>query len=71
MFEKYQKMYTYLRSASSLNYAMPRPKMELFKESISYSVSCIWNKIPESIRCMKTLDSFTTHLIRWLKSINN
>jgi len=71
MFENDQRVYTNLRSASSLNYAIPRPKMELFKQSISYSGPCIWNKIPESIRCMKTLDSFTTHLIRWLKSINN
>ena len=69
MFEKDQKLYTNLRTSSYLNYAIPRPRMEQFKESMSYSGPSIWNRIPESIRCMKTLDCFTTHLIRWLKSV--
>ena len=83
MFEKDQTVYTNLRSSSHLNYTIPRPKieqfkesisysgpsLEQFKESISYSGPSIWNRIPESIRCMNTIDSFTTQLIRWLKSV--
>ena len=69
IFEKDQTMYTKLRSSSHLNYTIPRPRIEQFKDSISYSGPSIWNKIPESIRSMNTVDSFTTHFIRWLKSI--
>jgi len=68
MFEKDQTVYNNLRSSSYLNYTIPRPRIEQFKESISYSGPSIWNRIPESIRCMNTIDSFTTHFIRWLKS---
>ena len=68
LFYKDNKIYTNLRTSSKTNYTTPRPRLEQFKESISYSGPSIWNKIPESIRSMNTVDSFTTHFIRWLKS---
>ena len=68
MFDKEHKVYTGLRSSSSSNYKTPRPKLEQFKRSMSYSGPSIWNRIPESIRCVNSVDSFTTHFIRWFKS---
>ena len=68
MFNKQQVPYNTLRSSSDMNYVTPRPKLEQFKGSMSFSGPSIWNRIPESIRCVKTVDTFTTNFIRWLKS---
>jgi len=68
MFKKDIKSYTNLRTSSTINFTIPRPRLEQFKESISYSGPSIWNKIPQSIRLMKSVESFTSHFIRWLKS---
>ena len=69
VFVKDQTKYTNLRFSNYLNYIIPRPRLEQFKQSISYSGPSLWNRIPDSIRCSKTIDSFTTHFIRWLKSV--
>ena len=70
MFEQETTNYTCLRTSNSNNYKRPRPKLELFKQSMSYSGPSIWNKIPKSIQDMKTVDSFTSSFIRWFKSPN-
>ena len=35
-----------LRSVANKNFVIPKPKLNLFKNSLSYSGSIIWNSIP-------------------------
>ena len=50
---------TTLRSVSNENFVIPRPKLSIFKESLSYSGSVIWNSIPLEIRNSSSLKCFT------------
>ena len=68
MFEKEEKAYNCLRTTNLNNFKKPRPKLELFKQSISFSGPSVWNMIPKSIQCMDTIESFTSNFIRWIKS---
>ncbi len=72
--EYIQDMYQYressglnIRNSSSTDFEVPRPRIELFKESMSYSGSRIWNSIPENIRLSKTINQFTINLTNWIK----
>ncbi len=72
--EYIQDMYQYressglnIRDPSSTDFEVPRPRIELFKESMSYSGSRIWNSIPENIRLSKTINQFTINLTNWIK----
>lgn len=68
MFVRDLKTFSNLRSCSIYNFSVPRPKMELFKQSISFSGPRIWNQIPSSIQSIDTIEKFTSHFIRWKKS---
>lgn len=57
-----------LRNVCDLDYNIPRPKMELFKTSMSYSGPMIWNKIPASIRNSNSIQNFSKKFILWLKN---
>ncbi len=57
-----------LRSSSNENYAVPKPRNNLFKNSLSYSGALIWNSIPLDVRTSKTLDAFTTNCLNWLQN---
>ena len=58
LFENENKVNTNLRSSCFQNYKTPRPKLELYRDSMSYSGPSIWNRIPESIRCSNTIESW-------------
>lgn len=68
MFVKDCRTSPILRYSSTQNFLIPRPNLELFKESMSYSGPSIWNKIPESIRHSNTIESFSSNFLRWLAS---
>ena len=68
LFENENKVKTNLRYSCFQNYNTPRPKLELYRESMSYSGPSIWNRIPESIRCSNTIESFTSNFLRWQAS---
>lgn len=58
-----------LRSSNSLNFIIPKPNIELFKESVSYSGTVLWNSIPADIRASETIKQFSTKCEKWL--LNN
>ena len=68
LFENDYIVHTHLRYSSSRNFKIPRPKLELFRGAMSYSGPAIWNKIPESIRCSNTIETFTSNFLRWQAS---
>jgi hypothetical protein len=72
--EYIQDMYEYrepvginVRNISAIDFTIPRPRIELFKEGMSYSGSRIWNSIPVNIRLNKTIKQFTQNFTNWLK----
>ena len=56
-----------LRSSNSLNFVTPKPNIELFKESMSYSGTVLWNSILADIRMSDTINIFTAKCERWLR----
>ena len=59
-----------LRSSVAINYVLPRPHKELFKQGLIYSGPLIWNNLPENLRQLETIDSFHKNCIKWMKGIH-
>ena len=60
---------TSLRSITNQNFAIPKPKLRLYKESISYSGPVIWNSIPNDIRYSSGVTSFSKNVSNWITSM--
>ena len=60
-----------LRSSAAINYVLPRPNKELFKQSLIYSGPLIWNNLPDTLKQLGTINSFHRHCIKWIKGIND
>ena len=56
-----------LRSVANKNFLIPKPKLNLFKNSLSYSGAIIWNSIPLEIKKSKSLDIFVNKCKAWMK----
>ena len=54
------------RSASNQNFYIPKPKLSIFKESLSYSGPIIWNNIPSEIKSSSNLNAFSKTMVDWL-----
>ena len=57
----------YLRSTSNKNFLLPKPKISLFKNSLSISGALVWNSVPLCIKNSKTIESFTNNCLQWMK----
>ena len=58
---------TSLRSVTNKNILIPKPKLNLFENSLSYSGAIIWKSIPLEIKTSKSLDSFVNKCKAWMK----
>ena len=58
---------TTLRSVSNENFIIPRPNLSIYKESLSYSGSVVWNSIPHEIKNSSSLNCFTNKTLQWMK----
>ena len=56
-----------LRSESKKNSKIPRPKLNMFKNSLSYSGALIWNSFPAEIKSTTTIYSFVNKCLEWMK----
>ena len=56
-----------LRSSGTINYVLPKPNKELFKQSLIYSGPMIWNNLPDKLKHLGTIDSFHKNCIKWMK----
>ena len=58
-----------LRSDSNKNFSTPKPKLNMLKNSLSYSGALIWNNIPVEIRNANTIDSLvnTSTCLKWMQ----
>jgi len=43
----------------------PRPRNNLYKSSLLYSGSDLWNKLPQNLKCIKSKNKYKTHLKRY------
>ena len=58
---------TTLRSVSNENCIIPRPNLSIYKKSLSYSGSVVWNSIPHEIKNYSSLNCFTNKMLQWMK----
>ena len=56
-----------LRSDSNKNLKIPRPKLNMFKNSLSYSGAFIWNSIPAELKSATTINSCVNKRLEWMK----
>ena len=56
-----------LRSTSNKNFLVPKSKICLFKNSLSYSGALVWNSILLWIKHSSTSESFTINCLQWMK----
>ena len=57
-----------LPSVANRNYLIPKHKIGLFKNSLSYSGTTVWNSIPTEIKNATSIRSFTIKCASWLKN---
>ena len=55
-----------LRSTSENLLYVPKPNIELFRNSLAYSGSKIWNSIPDCLRNATSLQQFRNGYLDWL-----
>ena len=56
-----------LRSVANKNFLVPKPKLNLFKNSLTYSGAIIWNSIPLEIKNSSSLNIFVNKCKAWMK----
>ena len=54
--------------ATSRYITLPKPRIDLFKTSFSFSGASLWNTIPNQIKSCSSLTSFKTQLYKWIRS---
>ena len=54
--------------ATSRYTTLPKPRIDLFKTSFSFSGESLWNTIPNQIKWCNSLTSFKTQLYKWFRS---
>ena len=54
-----------LRSTSENFLYVPKPKIEVYRNTLSYSGSKIWNSIPENIKVSSSLEQFKRKYLEW------
>lgn len=55
-----------LRSTAENLLYVPKPNYEIYRNTLAYSGSKIWNAIPESIKMSNSLSQFKQRYIQWL-----
>ena len=54
-----------LRSTTENLLYVPKPNIELFRKSLSYSGSKIWNAIPDHVKQSTSIIQFKKEYLRW------
>ena len=54
-----------LRSSNNGELKVPKPNLEFFRKSLSYSGAKLWNQIPISVRNAETLHQFKNAYVQW------
>ena len=49
---------------NSKNLILPLPRIDLYKNSLSFSGAALWNALPNELKIIKSLKSFKTNLLR-------
>ena len=67
-----REIHTYtLRSTTDNLLYIPKPNCELYRQSLSYSGSVIWNSIPEHIRNAPTIKQFKHMYLNYTRTISS
>jgi len=59
-----------LRSATSLDYIVPRKKTKFGNRAFSVAGPTVWNSLPESVKSAETLSTFKRKLKTYLFNIS-
>ena len=66
LFISHQCHYTNSRN----NLCVPRPRLDLFKTSLSFAGASLWNSLPQSIKFCTSLPCFKRNLHRYMSENN-
>ena len=54
-----------LRSVTNMNFWIPQSKLEIYKNSLSYSGPVVWNNLPKEIKMCQKLTSLKNMYLKW------
>ena len=54
--------------ATSRYITLPKPRIDLYKTSFSFSGASLWNTIPNQTKSCNSLTSFKTQIYKWIRS---
>lgn len=57
-----------LRSMSADNFVIPKPNKELFKSSLAYSGTIVWNCLTKEVKMAPSMEAFHSRCLKWMKS---
>lgn len=57
-----------LRSMSADNFIVPKPNKELFKNSMVYSGTVVWNCLAKEVKMAPSSEAFHSRCVKWMKS---
>ena len=60
-----------LRSDSNKTFETPKPKLNVFKNSLSYLDALIWKSIRVEIRNANMIDAFVNKCLTWIKDLKS
>ena len=55
-----------LRSTASSNFMLPKPRIQLFRNSLSYSGPVLWNCLPQKVKTSPSIASFHKACLDWM-----
>ncbi len=56
----------FLRSTASNNFLLPKPNIELYRNSLSFSGPVIWNCLPMYVKASTSTDIFHKTCVKWM-----
>lgn len=60
-----------LRSITSNNFLLPKPNINLYRNSLLFNGPVIWNCLPRHVKMAPSVDSFHKKCISWMKDREN
>ena len=60
-----------LRSTTSRNFLLPKPRTEYYRNSLSFTGPVIWNCLPTNVKTASSVESFSRACSLWMKGDNN
>ena len=60
-----------LRSTTLNNFLLPKPRTELYRNSLAFTGPLVWNCLPQNVKSSSSINGFHNSCIKWMKAVDN